>query len=383
MKIIFIDQFGKTTGTGTLALAKLLAEKHDVTVYLSDDTHIPNVEYNFNIERGFQKAYVSNAVSKAIHYLLALFTLKKYIKKHNFDIIHLQWFSLPWIEWIYVWSLRKHGKIAITVHDVIPFNNRPLEMKCLNLIYNQADCLLLHTEKCLSQFEHLYNVNCQKFIVTQGFFHKPDYTKLDKAESKKYFGIPEEKTIFLYFGTIRHSKGLDLLIQAIGKAKKECANVHLLVAGAFHKVNEEEYQKLVDTHLDSDCATVNFGYIPQELEIQYFSAADVLCLPYREVFQSAVAQLGLMYDLPMIVTNVGEMTAVVRDGVNGLVVPTEDIELLSTSIKILASDRGKLEQYAHGSSIIGESEFSLEEKAKRIFNAYKYIMNMYSRNLSD
>ena len=112
---------------------------------------------------------------------------------------------------------------------------------------------------------------------------------------------------------------MDILIKAIHRAHEKCEKVYLLAAGAFHKVNENEYRQLVLEQLRDDFSCVKFGFVPQEEEQWYFSAADVLCLPYLEVTQSGVAQLGLMYDLPIIATDVGEMSDVCRDGENGII----------------------------------------------------------------
>lgn len=166
--------------------------------------------------------------------------LKKHIDRNNIDLVHLQWFSLPWIEWIYVGLLKKKHKVVVTVHDVIPFDNRPLEIQALDKIYSKADALLIHTKSSKELFEKVYKAKTPISIITQGFCLKSDYTRLDKEEAKKHFGIPSDAVVFLYYGTIRPSKGLDILIKAIHRAHEKCEKVYLLAAGAFHKVNEND-----------------------------------------------------------------------------------------------------------------------------------------------
>lgn len=374
MKVLFVDQFGKTTGRDTLALAELINKNPDIDmeVYLSDTTEIPSDRnYTLKITKGFHGAYEGNFLNKARNYIKSLVELKKHIDRNNIDLVHLQWFSLPWIVWIYVGLLKKKHKVVVTVHDVIPFDNRPLEIQALDKIYSKADALLIHTKSSKELFEKVYKAKTPISIITQGFCLKSDYTRLDKEEAKKHFGIPSDAVVFLYYGTIRPSKGLDILIKAIHRAHEKCEKVYLLAAGAFHKVNENEYRQLVLEQLRDDFSCVKFGFVPQEEEQWYFSAADVLCLPYLEVTQSGVAQLGLMYDLPIIATDVGEMSDVCRDGENGIITEKGNVNELRDAVLKMVMNELYRNNAIEKSRELGKTEFSLEKKAERVFNVYK------------
>lgn len=376
MKVLFVDQFGKTTGRDTLALAELINENNniDMTVFLSDNTEIPkDRNYTVNIVKGFHDAYVGNFLNKTINYLKALKQLKEFIDDNKFDIVHLQWFSLPWIEWMYVGIIAKKSKIVITVHDVIPFDNRPFEMKSLNKIYSKADALLIHTETSKKLFQKKYSAKTPISCITQGFCLKSDYKRIDSETAKQHFNIPADSIVFLYYGTIRPSKGIEILIKAIHKAQAKDKKVFLLAAGALHRVNEEELKELIKEELSEDSSFISIGFVPQEEEQWYFSAADVLCLPYLEVTQSGVAQLGLMYDLPIIATDVGEMKDVCRDGLNGIIVNSGNIEQLSDAIIKLAEDCKFRLQATNKSKELGEKEFSLKIKADKVKKVYEDI----------
>lgn len=377
MKVLYVDQFGKTAGRDSITQCKYIQNNEgiDITVYLSDNTEIPEDTKNLKIVTGFHGAYEGSAINKVKNYLKSLSRLKRYIKKEGFDIVHLQWFSLPWIEWLYVRSLKKYSNIVITVHDVIPFNRRPLEMNFLNIIYNSADQLLLHTESSRRTFHENYKAKTPIDVITQGFCLKSDYIKKDAKTAKAYFGISEDAVVFLFYGTIRASKGLKYLIQAIGNACKKNKHIVLLVGGAFQKQKPEDYQKLLKTFLNETNYFVQFRFISMEEEQWYFSAADVLCLPYLEITQSGVAQVGLMYELPIIASDIGEMGKVARRGVNGELVQPKDIIELEQAILKLADDPGLREKYSKGSKMLAEKEFSVEIKGQKVANAYRKLMN--------
>jgi glycosyltransferase involved in cell wall biosynthesis len=374
VKILFVEQLGKNNWEYIYSAAKYMSKEHDVTCYMSETTPKNTGEHNFRIEYGFYGAYEGSSVNKATHYMKALLEVKKYIKRNKFDVVHFEWFSLPWIEWIYIRSLKKYAKIAITVNDVIPFETRPLEMKSLGFIYKSADAILLHTQESLDLFNKTFKTNCYKSVITAAFRDKADYKKIDKSKARKILGVPQDKIIVLFFGTIRHSKGLDLLIQAFPKALEKNPDLFLLGAGAFHAVDKDLYENLVKIYLNPENSKVDFAHIPDEMMRYYFSAADILCVPYREIYQSGIAQFGLIYDMPIVGSNLKRMSDMVQQGVNGETFQNENIDDLADAISRLSLNPGKMKRYAEGSRDISIRDFSVEERAKRTFEAYKTIL---------
>ncbi len=374
MNVLYVDQFGKTTGRDTLALADLIqSDDIHMTVYLSDATEIPtNKLFGVKIVKGFHGAYEGNMLNKIIKYLKSLCELKLYIKTNHFDIVHLQWFSLPWIEWVYIKLLRKYSKIIITVHDIVPFDKRPFEMMFLDSIYGKADRLLLHTDRVKNEFSIYYKAKTPISVITQGFCNKSDYKKIDKAEARTKLDIPSEAIVFLFYGTIRSSKGLDTLMKAIVEAQKHNPNIYLLAAGAFHKVDETVYKKLADSLIENG-SKITFGFLPYEMEKYYFSAADVLVLPYTEGTQSGVAQLGLMYELPLIASDIACMDDVAKRNINSLRFSASNVSELVDCICLIAEDESMRINFSLSSKLIGETDYSLNNKAQKVIDAYKEV----------
>jgi glycosyltransferase involved in cell wall biosynthesis len=72
--------------------------------------------------------------------------------------------------------------------------------------------------------------------------------------------------------------------------------------------------------------------VPNEELGLYFSAADVVVLPYVDSTQSAVIQLAYGFEKPVITTDVGGLAEVVKDGETGLIVPSRDSAALAEAI---------------------------------------------------
>ena len=69
----------------------------------------------------------------------------------------------------------------------------------------------------------------------------------------------------------------------------------------------------------------------------YFSATDVVALPYRSASQSGITQIAYYYDIPVIVTKVGGLAEIVDEGQSGFTIepnnPTELANVLETHLK--------------------------------------------------
>ena len=71
----------------------------------------------------------------------------------------------------------------------------------------------------------------------------------------------------------------------------------------------------------------------------YFSAADVVALPYRSASQSGITQIAYNYDIPVIVTKVGGLPDFVEEGKSGIIInPENSAELAAVLDKHLGQN---------------------------------------------
>jgi glycosyltransferase involved in cell wall biosynthesis len=149
--------------------------------------------------------------------------------------------------------------------------------------------------------------------------------KVSRELARKELGIGNEELVALFFGFIRKYKGLDILLDAV-KILKESTPIpnsklpipKLLIAGEFY-----EDRKMYDDQIKAlgikDQLILHTDFIPDNEVKNYFCAADVVVQPYRNATQSGVTPLAYHFEVPMIVTNVGGLPAMVPDNKVGLV----------------------------------------------------------------
>jgi glycosyltransferase involved in cell wall biosynthesis len=369
--VVLVEQLA-ITANYTLALASRLDQDDgsDVTVVLPSDCAAPSGG-RIRIIRSFDGVFEGSMLIKAARYLRSLGRLHRLVRRERPDILHLQWFSLPWFEAFFVPLLKRYTRVVVTVHDVIPFRRRLFEVASLKRIYLKADAIIVHTETCRREFAEVYGERGDVFVVGQGMYVKSEAAKPERSISRELLAIPHEKVVFLFFGQVKPVKGLDLLIRAFGRVREQCPDAFLLVAGRFAHVDSTEYENLIDAHTTPENCRADFGFVADGDVPTYFAAADVLCLPYRRIFQSAVAQLGLQYEVPLIVSDVGEMSDLVASGENGLLVPSEDVDLLAGAMLQICGDRQLLARFTAGARHVDETAFSVEARARSTVLAYR------------
>ena len=155
--------------------------------------------------------------------------------------------------------------------------------------------------------------------------------KLNKKKARSFLKM-DDKYIILFFGIIRPYKGLDILLEAISFLKNKMQNFHLIILGECYE-NIDTYNEIICKSEISEFITWYNEYIPDNEVAKYFSAADIVTLPYRSASQSGIVQIAYYYDLPVIVSNVGGLPEVVQEGKSGFIMESENPKELANILE--------------------------------------------------
>ena len=153
--------------------------------------------------------------------------------------------------------------------------------------------------------------------------------RLLKETARRRLGLGEEP-LLLYLGYIRRYKGVLTLLDALPQVVEQLG-AKAIIAGEFYEDKEPYLAKIKALDL-SPHVIIADRFIPDEEVNLYFSAADVVVLPYLSATQSGIVSIALNYDLPCIVTNVGGLPEIVHHRKTGLVIPPNNPEALTCAI---------------------------------------------------
>lgn len=212
----------------------------------------------------------------------------------------------------------KHTKIVCIADNIIPHEKRKGDHLFTKYFIKPVDAFIVMSEKVMSDLKQFDNTKPVQLI--QHPLYDNFGEKINKELARKNIGIEGEEKIILFFGFIRKYKGLDILLDALALIKKENSTTFfkVLVAGEFYEDRKPFDEQVARLGLE-DILILRTEFIPDKEVRNYFCAADVVIQPYRNATQSGVTPLAYHFEIPMIVTNVGGLPALVPDGKVGLV----------------------------------------------------------------
>ena len=138
----------------------------------------------------------------------------------------------------------------------------------------------------------------------------------------------------------------------------------LLIAGEFYE-DRKIYDEQIERLGIKDNLILRTGFIPDSEVKNYLCAADVVIQPYRNATQSGVTPLAYHFEVPMIVTNVGGLPAMVPDNKVGLVAEPTAASLAQKILEYF--DKG--ENYFLPGLIDEKKKFSWAKMLESIFEA--------------
>lgn len=238
-------------------------------------------------------------------------------------------------------------KVALTAHNVNQARRDSrdswLNRITLRIQYHLADHIFVHTQKMKTELLQDFGVAARSVTVIRHPINNafPE-TGLTPSEAKTWLGLDKSDKTILCFGKIKPYKGIEYLLPAFQQLAAKDASYRLIIAGEVQKGNEKYLDSLVQamaSDLERERIILKTQFIPDaEMEV-YFKAADVLVLPYKDIFQSGVLFLGYSFGLPVIVTDVGSFREEIVEGKTGYLCKPEDpIDLANTIEMYFASD---------------------------------------------
>jgi len=179
------------------------------------------------------------------------------------------------------------------------------------------------------------------------------------------------KVNILFVGRLEKRKGLNYLIEAFKQVKQEISNSRLIIVGPGTRLRHKYEKQVMRSGLKD---VVFVGYVAYDELPRYYKTADVFCAPAtgRESFGIILLE-AMAVGKPIVASNIEGYASVVTHGVDGLLVPPEDKEMLAQALISLLTDQS-LRQEMGAKGRIKALEYSWEHIAQNVLNYYVRVL---------
>ncbi len=291
-----------------LAMA-LVAKGVQLDVLGSDEVDSPEMHTTANLR--FVNLWPSRskkptAFAKLARILGHYVRLFQYAASARAKIFHILWNSKIQLldRTLLMLYYKAMGKrVALTAHNVNQArrdgNDSLLNRLTLRMQYALTDHIFVHTQRMKQELIADFGVPEQVVTVIRHPINDafPD-TELSPAEAKRQMGLSKHHKAILCFGRIKPYKGIEHLLTAFQQLAKNDPDFRLIIAGEVQKGNERymaDLKRTIAFEVERGQVILKTQFIPDADMERYLKAADVMVLPYKDIFQSGVLFLSLHF----------------------------------------------------------------------------------------
>jgi glycosyltransferase involved in cell wall biosynthesis len=258
----------------------------------------------------------------------AIWTLARHLRRVHADVIHTHLLKANALGGLAATFVGRKAVVVATKHN----DEHQLRNPLVGLLHGLLSWLF--DDKVISVSDHV-----AQFVKSQG--HIPDrkiiriyngfdwelYENSKPIDVRQEFDLPLDAFVFGIIGRVTRQKNHLLLLEAFSRLRQNYPQVRLLIVGGkgytgayFERVKEETDRLRLRNH------TVMTGWRADAFSI--IGGLDSLVMPSAWEGLGMVLLEAIVQGVPVIATKTGGITEVVRDGLDGILVPSGDTEAL-------------------------------------------------------
>lgn len=311
---------------------------------------------------------------KGAAYVVSLARLLMRIRRSRPDVVHWQFTELPIADVLTMLAIRGLGIPQVyTAHELLPWSARRHHRWLFSRLYGVVDATVVHNEDQRAEIIRRFSVDSAKVHVAPlgdyALFATPE---LPQAQARAQLGLSVDAPIALFFGTIRPSKGLEVLLGAWAIVAPNIPEALLLVVGKPYKgLDSSQTMAQIQTLGIEGSVWTRFEQVNPDDTNLYYGAADVVVLPYHEIGTSGVLRYAYNSARPVIATSVGEHGARIVAGQTGHLVPAGNPSALADVLVKALADRPTLRSMGEDARAYAAANFKWVDPAREMLRIYE------------
>jgi glycosyltransferase involved in cell wall biosynthesis len=274
------------------------------------------------------KAYQRGAgfVRQGTLLLRGLWRLWGLLRLERFDVVETFTHDSNTLGLPLAWLARVPVRIATHWGKIEAFPRWRQVLHNLLINFGIADTLIAVSEQTRQQ-AIMEGARESKITVIPNAVKPLDTSLINRTETRSDLGLNEGDPFILSIGRLTYQKGHEFLIQAMSKVVGRFPNVKAGICG------DGPLRSQLETQIKEAGLSGHVRLLGAWEDITpLLASADIFVLPSRWEGLSRALMEAMAAGLPAIATQVDGIRDLITDGVNGLLVPSEDAVALGNSI---------------------------------------------------
>lgn len=269
---------------------------------------------------GFGGIPVSIKESKMALMQFPFFMISFFIKSlrtvKKCDVIHAHWIPSGAIAVFTNFFYKK--KVVLTVRNskLTKTDNRLLRT-LIGYVFRHVDIICVISKSLIGDIRD-YGINTKKIKVIPNGVDTDKFKPRDKGKLRGLLELPRDKTIMLAVCVLTKEKGVYYLLEAFSQLEKRDKNVLLIIVGAGPE-RENIRRFIIENGMHQSVKLT--GPVSRKEINHWISSADVLVSASLAETGPNIVLEAMSSGLPVIATDVGICPDVIKEGINGYLVP--------------------------------------------------------------
>jgi glycosyltransferase involved in cell wall biosynthesis len=270
------------------------------------------------------------SVVKGVAHAVGLIRLSARVASRAPHVVHFQWLVVPLLDSIAIRILGRTRPVILTVHDTVPFNGAaPNRWQKLghDLPLKLVDRVIVHTRSGREALIRRGVAEHKIAVIPHGALGLG--TARPRVDRRT---TTDDRRTFVLFGELKHYKGADLLVEAVGLLPPSLRRRARFVIAGRPRMDLAPVIARIDELGLNDVIELRPRRLSDDEVADLLAEADCFVFPYRQVDASGVYFLVKGLQKWIIASNVGVFAEEIAPGTHGELVPAADAAALSAAL---------------------------------------------------
>ena len=213
-------------------------------------------------------------------------------------------------------------------------------------------------------------------IIPHGVDLKRFSAPINKEDSWNKLNLPGELGIGI-FGRVRYSKGIDILVDAAIKILPNHLSATVIICGET-QIEDQPFKKKIITKIKKanlEDRIIFIGKQTFEELPNFFRGMTIIAALSRNEGYGLTPFEGMASGAAVLTSSEGVWDEIIRDGIDGYVVNTNDVKQTSEKLDLLIKNSSKTKIMGENAAEYVKQNFSIETEAKKLIGHIRHVQN--------